>query len=232
MKTTIKILPIILMGILFCSTEHMPRDNEIDPKAENFIGFGDTTAPSAPSAVSTSATGATQVTLTWQPAADETDATSEITYQICMSETTGGCDSFTAAYTTNAGETSYNITGLTPETTYYFVVLAEDSAGNISTVTEEFSVTTSAGTISLTCGDSITDIGEDCDSGGVQSSSCEANCTTPVCGDGFKNEGAGEQCDGGGTDKLTCDSDCTLPACGDGHTNTAAGEECDSGGVQ
>ncbi|MDH5718544.1 MAG: DUF4215 domain-containing protein [Spirochaetia bacterium] len=225
---TIKILPAILLLAMFCSQENIPRDNELDPKAENFTGFGDTTAPSSPSSVSTSATGATQVTLAWQPAVDETDATSEITYQICMSETTGGCDSFAATYTTNAGETSYTITGLTPETTYYFVVLAEDSAGNISTVTEEFSVTTSAGTISLTCGDSITDMGEDCDSGKIQTSECEANCKLPECGDGIKNEGAGEFCDSGGVNVSTCDSDCTLPSCGDGIFNADA-ENCDDG---
>ncbi|MDH5718438.1 MAG: SUMF1/EgtB/PvdO family nonheme iron enzyme, partial [Spirochaetia bacterium] len=70
------------------------------------------------------------------------------------------------------------------------------------------------------------------DSGGIQTSECEANCKSPQCGDGIWNNGAGEQCDGGGTDKLTCDSDCTTPSCGDGHTNTAFGEDCDTFGVQ
>jgi hypothetical protein len=82
------------------------------------------------------------------------------------------------------------------------------------------------------CGDGIVQIGEQCDSGGVDSATCNgATCTTSVCGDGYTNSAAGEQCDSGGVDTATCDgATCTTPVCGDSHVNTAAGEVCDPPG--
>jgi cysteine-rich repeat protein len=86
-----------------------------------------------------------------------------------------------------------------------------------------------------TCGNGIVDPGEQCDSGGVDTATCNGPsagavaCKVPVCGDGYNNAAAGEQCDPGtvGTDTATCNSNCTVPMCGDGHLNTAAGEQCD-----
>ncbi len=78
------------------------------------------------------------------------------------------------------------------------------------------------------CGDRIVDTPiEECDDG-TSTSSCDANCTLAVCGDGFRNEAAGEQCDRGRADAI-CDADCTAAVCGDGWFNPAAGEQCDDG---
>jgi hypothetical protein len=72
--------------------------------------------------------------------------------------------------------------------------------------------------------------GEECDDGD-ESATCNANCTTTVCGDALVNMTAGEECDEvGGADSATCDGDCTLPECGDGYENTVAGESCDDMG--
>ncbi len=82
------------------------------------------------------------------------------------------------------------------------------------------------------CGDSVIDApGEDCDDGG-ESATCNADCTTAVCGDQIINATAGETCDEAGspTASATCDSDCTDPVCGDGLTNAAANEDCDDSG--
>ncbi len=79
------------------------------------------------------------------------------------------------------------------------------------------------------CGNGVVDEGEDCDSGGQDTASCDSDCTAPACGDRHVNTAAGEQCDEGGVDATNCDSDCTAVECGDGHLNRAAGEGCDDG---
>ena len=73
--------------------------------------------------------------------------------------------------------------------------------------------------------------GEACDQGGVNTGTCDADCTTRVCGDNFVNSAGGETCDQGGVNTATCDADCTTPTCGDDYVNSAVGEQCDSGGV-
>jgi hypothetical protein len=78
------------------------------------------------------------------------------------------------------------------------------------------------------CGDSVRDTGEQCDQGG-DTATCDGDCTTVQCGDGYINPAAGEQCEEGGVDTATCDRDCTFPVCGDGLVNEAAGEQCDVG---
>jgi len=54
------------------------------------------------------------------------------------------------------------------------------------------------------CGNGATDGAEDCDDVG-ESATCDADCTSVVCGDGVTNVSAGEECDGGpGCDIMTC----------------------------
>jgi len=81
------------------------------------------------------------------------------------------------------------------------------------------------------CGDGIVQPGEQCDTGGVDTATCNGGtCTRPVCGDSYTNVAAGEQCDTGGN-SATCNANCTFATCGDGFVNPAAGEQCDTGGV-
>ena len=70
--------------------------------------------------------------------------------------------------------------------------------------------------------------GEQCDQGGVATSTCTASCTMPLCGNGIV-EGT-EQCDDWGATTYFCEHDCTTPVCGDGYVNEAAGESCDRDG--
>jgi len=57
---------------------------------------------------------------------------------------------------------------------------------------------------------------------------CDADCTSVVCGDGYLNAIAGEQCDdGNGWDGDGCSSDCMVVACGNGVVES--GEQCDPG---
>lgn len=93
------------------------------------------------------------------------------------------------------------------------------------------------------CGNGVTDahLGEQCEfsrspfpDAPPNTSTCDSDCTLPVCGDGHVNpetEPRAEECDPGtvGADTVTCDRDCTAVSCGDGHLNTPAGEQCDNG---
>ena len=62
------------------------------------------------------------------------------------------------------------------------------------------------------CGDGVKQANaEQCDSGGVDSATCDADCTMPTCPDGHRNAAAGEQCDDGNTDNTDgCTSACKL----------------------
>jgi hypothetical protein len=63
------------------------------------------------------------------------------------------------------------------------------------------------------CGDGIVTAGEDCDTGGVNTSTCDGgDCTVPVCGDGYVNAAAGEQCDPPSVSANTASSNC-MPGC-------------------
>jgi cysteine-rich repeat protein len=82
------------------------------------------------------------------------------------------------------------------------------------------------------CGDGDLLIGvEQCDSGGVDSSTCNgSSCTLSVCGDGHINLAAGEACDNGAENGVaggSCDATCHIPGCGNGIVE--AGEACDPG---
>ncbi len=80
---------------------------------------------------------------------------------------------------------------------------------------------------SLTCGDGIVDLGEDCDTLG-ESSECDADCTAVECGDQHINPSAGETCDDGdGDDSDECPGSCTAATCGDGYHHID--EVCDPG---
>jgi cysteine-rich repeat protein len=80
------------------------------------------------------------------------------------------------------------------------------------------------------CGDGIVQGTEQCDNGvqGVNTATCDRDCTVAACGDALVNFPAGEQCDTGNA-SVSCDLDCTAVVCGDGLVNTVAGEQCDDG---
>lgn len=70
------------------------------------------------------------INLYWLPATDTGGSGVEF-YEICQSTTAGACAStFTVNYQTSGAATSYQVTGLSTSTTYYFMVRARDFAGN------------------------------------------------------------------------------------------------------
>src|SRR5215218_3743896 len=70
-------------------------------------------------------------TLRWSPASDDRTPASEIVYEVYQATSPGGEEFDTPSYTTPAGATSYTTPELSSGTTYYFVVRARDSDGNV-----------------------------------------------------------------------------------------------------
>ncbi|MEZ4445288.1 MAG: hypothetical protein R3B72_39815 [Polyangiaceae bacterium] len=76
------------------------------------------------------------------------------------------------------------------------------------------------------CGDGVFNMTAEVCDEGANTATCDDDCTLPECGDGVFNDQV-EGCDEGGVDTATCDADCTIVECGDGTTNSVAGEVCD-----
>ncbi|WP_431896399.1 glycoside hydrolase family 9 protein [Micromonospora haikouensis] len=97
----------------------------------------DTTGPSAPGTPTASNITSTGVTLSWSPS---TDNVGVVGYQVW--KVTWPLHSVVATVT----GTSHTVTGLTPDTSYPFYIVAVDAAGNPSVVSPSISVRTLPGT--------------------------------------------------------------------------------------
>jgi chitodextrinase len=98
-------------------------------------GSGDTTPPTAPTGLGGGATGPTGLSLNWTASTDNVGVSS---YAILR----GGVSVATVGGTT----TSWDDTGLTPNTAYTYRVVAYDAAGNTSAASDPATVTTQADT--------------------------------------------------------------------------------------
>jgi hypothetical protein len=79
----------------------------------------------------------TPYTLSWEAAADDLTASSQIVYEVYLAATPGGENFSMPTWTTPAGVTEYRTPGLASHGTYYFVVRARDGAGNADRNTTE-----------------------------------------------------------------------------------------------
>lgn len=93
-------------------------------------GGADTQAPTAPTNLAATGTTTTTTNLAWTASTDNVGVTG---YTILQNGTSVG--------TTN-GATTFNVTGLTQNTSYAFTVTARDAAGNISGASNTANVTT------------------------------------------------------------------------------------------
>jgi alpha-tubulin suppressor-like RCC1 family protein len=101
--------------------------------------------PTFAGGVSATAFSTTQITLSWTNATDDITPPDQIVYLICVSQIPhlrGGCTPFAATLTTTAGSTLWNVGGLAPGTRYYFIVRAQDGAGNTDSNAVELSART------------------------------------------------------------------------------------------
>ena len=116
-------------------------DNTVTRSAATLQG-ADTTAPVFSGLVVATAVSATRIDLFWGAANDDTTPANQIVYDVFQSTVSGGQTFGAPTYSTAAGATELQVTGLTPQTTYFFVVRARDAAGNADTNTQERSATT------------------------------------------------------------------------------------------
>lgn len=107
------------------------------------LDMQDVSPPTFAGLVAATAVSTRRVDLSWNAATDNVTPSSQLTYLIYMATSSGGQDFGTPSFTSMQGATSYSVTGLNPGTTYYFVVRARDSAGNIDSNTVQRSVTMS-----------------------------------------------------------------------------------------
>lgn len=103
----------------------------------------DTMAPTFAGLAMATASGSS-ITLTWTAASDAVTSTAQMVYLIYQATSTGGQSFTTPSYTTAPGQTSFTVSGLVPGQTYYFVVRAQDQAGNIDTNSVQKSAATTA----------------------------------------------------------------------------------------
>ncbi len=119
-------------------------DNTIIASISHFTDFAlvtgsaDTTPPSNPTNVTATA-GVEKITLTWSNPTD-----SDFDHVNVYRSTTSGQTGTLVASTTSSAVTSYEDTGLTGGTVYYYVLKAVDSTGNESTGTTQVSATPTA----------------------------------------------------------------------------------------
>lgn len=98
-------------------------------------GTADTLAPSAPTGLASPAKTTTTVDLSWTASTDSVGVTG---YDIYNGTQLAG--------SVNGTTTTFQATGLTPNTAYSFTVKAKDAAGNVSAASGALSVTTNAQT--------------------------------------------------------------------------------------
>src|SRR6185437_4153054 len=100
----------------------------------------DTTAPSVPTGLSTTVISATQINLSWTASTDNVAVTG---YEVQRC-TGASCTSFAAVGTPSG--TTFNDTGLAPNTTYRYQVRARDAVPNWSGTSSIVTATTQADT--------------------------------------------------------------------------------------
>ena len=90
----------------------------------------DTLPPEFDGVVRAEAVSSAEIDLFWSAAVDEGSPSDAIIYSVFVSTEAGGHDFSQANYVAAAGTTSLRVGGLAAATDYYFVVRAEDEAGN------------------------------------------------------------------------------------------------------
>lgn len=116
--------------------------NKVEVSATT-LATSDMTPPTFAGLSGASAAG-TSINLSWAAASDMVSTAAQITYLVYQSTTASGENYAAPTYTTPAGATSFTVSGLSPSTTYFFVVRAQDAAGNIDTNKIEKSAATSS----------------------------------------------------------------------------------------
>lgn len=97
--------------------------------------------PGGGGAIIANAVSFSQIDLSWTAGTDNITAQGSLTYDICQSTSSTGCNTFSATYSNGAGVVTKSVTGLTANTTYYFVVRVVDGSSNSATYTQTSATT-------------------------------------------------------------------------------------------
>ncbi|MFA6296874.1 MAG: prolyl oligopeptidase family serine peptidase [Patescibacteria group bacterium] len=138
----------------------------------------DNTAPTFAGTMNAVSTSTSSITLSWDEATDTVSYPENIKYLIYQANQLEEQDYATPNYTTEKGATSYQINNLQESTSYYFVVRAEDEAGNL-----ESNQTQAIATTKATSNDNPT-------AGSLQNVTYQSNGST-VVGRMYRPNGAG-----------------------------------------
>ncbi len=96
------------------------------------------TAPTTPTGLTATAASSSQINLSWTAST----SSCSITYNVFSSTTSGFTPSSTNQIASGVTGTTFSNTGLAASTTYYYVVQAQDSAGDLSGTSTQASATT------------------------------------------------------------------------------------------
>jgi hypothetical protein len=122
----------------------------------------------------------------------------------------GRCDRLDAAFSRNQGIDSKSFLGIVTDVPFTSIQIHMASESYTDGVGIDDVMFTDQGGL---CGNGIVDeaYAEDCDEGGVDTPTCDFDCTFAECGDGNINEAAGEQCDEGGySPQSLCSQTCQM----------------------
>lgn len=112
-----------------------------DATPSTFTWTVDLTPPAFAGLKSAKVITTTQADLSWDASPE-----SSAVYHVCQSAVPGACASaFASTFLTLPGAPGYSVKGLTPSASYYFVVRAQDAAGNIDSNEVEKSVVMALG---------------------------------------------------------------------------------------
>lgn len=118
------------------------RDTNTVTRSASTLEDPDTTPPVFGGLEGATAMGPSQILLSWNVASDDITEADEIVYDVFQADISGGQSYGSPSHTTSAGASEFLVTGLSAESTYYFVVRARDLAGNSDSNEEERSATT------------------------------------------------------------------------------------------
>ncbi len=112
----------------------------IETNTNEASATADAAAPPSPTNLAATAIVGGSIKLSWTASFPETDVSQ---YNIYRATTSGGQNYSSPTYTVPVGTTSYTDTSTTDGVTYYYVLRAQDAAGNIETNTNEVYATAS-----------------------------------------------------------------------------------------
>lgn len=110
------------------------KTGDMETNTNEAIATADATPPPSPSGLTAAPISGDGVQLTWTASSPETDV---FQYNIYRSTSSGAQDFSSPTYTVSVGITSYTDSSATLEQTYYYVVRAQDAAGNTDSNTNE-----------------------------------------------------------------------------------------------